>query len=129
MKRYLLTASLLALSGLGLLAPRASADTSTKTYQVPMTAIAANFCLLDAGVVVPGTLKVSGDGDRLETLTPGSVTYVCNEPTEASVNTPTQNTAFQDTTGTLNVTTAAARIVGVTNVGAGVSYRRSQFDD
>ena len=114
-KRDVITASLLALGGIGIITPRASAE----TYQVPMNATAADFCLLQAGVVVPGLLQVSGNGDELETTTPGSVTYLCNETTEAVVNTPTQNLAFVGSAGELDVT-ATAQIVGVTNVSAGV---------
>lgn len=89
MKRCFLAACALSIGSLGLIAPRASADGTSKTYQVPFAGVAVSACLLDAAVVVPGTLENSST-DKLTTLTPGTVSYFCNAPTTASVSTPVQ---------------------------------------
>ena len=76
------------------------------------------FCLLEAGIIVPGTLQVAGDGDELETQVPGSVTYLCNVSTTASVGDPQQNLDFPGSAGALNVD-SASQIVGYVNILAG----------
>ena len=90
MKRYFLTAAAIAISSLGLAAPGASAAGESKTYQVPFTGIAASVCVLDAGIVAGGTLTNLDNSAQLTTLTPGLVTYLCNDDTTASVGTPVQ---------------------------------------
>ena len=62
-----------------------------RTYQVPFVGTALSFCLLDLGVVLPGTLQISADGASLQTLTPGSVAYTCNSPTRIESGEPVQD--------------------------------------
>ena len=90
MKRYFLTACAIAISSLGIVAPRASAVDKSHTYQVPFTGFAISACLLENGIVTPGVLTSDSEGKSLETLTPGTVTYLCNEATEVSVGASVQ---------------------------------------
>ena len=116
MKRYFLAACVIAVGSLGLMAPKASANGTSKTYQVPFTGIAASVCLLDAAVIVPGTLE-NLETDKLTTLTPGLVTYICNSPTTASVAEPVQVDIIPGVTGETISGTFNASISGVTSAG------------
>lgn len=116
MKRYFLTACAIALGSLGLAAPRALADESSASYQVPFAGAAVGVCLIDAAVVAPGTLtNLETSRDTLSTLTPGSLTYFCNDDTNVTVGTPVQvdlAAAGETITGTFTST-----VSGVTNNG------------
>lgn len=115
MKRHILTACAIALGSLGLAAPKAFADGNSFTHQVPFAGVAAGVCLIDAVVPVPGTLTNTVSADTLSTVTPGVVTYFCNDDTRVSVSTPQQvdiALAGEEITGTFN-----SSISNVTNNG------------
>jgi len=124
MKRYLLTACAIAIGSLGLIAPRASAAGGDKTYQVPFTGLAASFCLLDLGVVLPGTLQISADGASLQTLTPGSVAYTCNSPTRIESGMPVQDVSALGAGAETIDGTLTSQIEGVTTAGVNLNITK-----
>ena len=115
MKRHILAACAIAIGSLGLAAPKALADGSSATHQVPFAGVAAGVCLIDTVVPVAGTLTNVGSPDTLSTVTPGFVTYFCNDDTKVSVAAPQQvdiALAGEEVTGTLT-----SSISSITNNG------------
>ena len=119
MKNYLLTACGIALGGLALFAPNASASGATREIPVTFDGVAISLCDLSLATALPGTLISSADGSELSSTNgigqAGTVTVICNTSHSVTVGTPTQVilSTEEDITGNATYTASISDSAGV----------------
>lgn len=92
MKRFLITGLTIALSALGAIAPKASANSFETTVDVPFEGTVISACTV-VPIGIPGVLTLGEDDPKTLTSTiSGGMTVLCNEDFSVTAKTPIETT-------------------------------------